>query len=102
MRQDAGNKLLAAPPPESRPKRLWIGLRLLHDWRQELAAISFGRTGGRRMHFLELLFLGWLLFGLLTIAGLSWMLKKATEALNDPDRAALRSGLRTPANVAGD
>lgn len=54
------------------------------------------------MHFLELLFLGWLLFGLLTIAGLSWMLKKATEALNDPDRAALRSGLRTPANVAGD
>jgi hypothetical protein len=31
------------------------------------------------MPFFELLVLGWLLFGLLTVAGLSWMFKKAVE-----------------------
>jgi hypothetical protein len=34
------------------------------------------------MHFFELLVLGWLLFGLLTVAGLSWMFKRAVEALD--------------------
>ena len=35
------------------------------------------------MYFFELLVLGWLLFGLLTVAGLSWMFKRVVEGLDN-------------------
>ena len=39
------------------------------------------------MHFLEALFLGWLLFGLLIAAGLSFMCKRAVETLENRGRS---------------
>jgi hypothetical protein len=54
------------------------------------------------MHFFELLVLGWLLFGLLTVAGLSWMFKKAVEALDNNNAANSGTSPRQVANLAND
>jgi hypothetical protein len=76
--------------------------RLLYDWRQELAAILFGPRTEATMHFLELLLLGWLLFGFLMVAGLSWMCKKSVEALDNTGATYSGTSPGQVPNLAGD
>ena len=54
------------------------------------------------MHVFELLVLGWLLFGLLTVAGLAWMLKKAVESIDNNSAATSGTSPSQVANLAND